>query len=67
MASRQENVVNGNRAVERAADNPWPDWPLIKRTDYGHEEAARRFGVDPRRYALMTTAFVDNGQGGGER
>ena len=24
----------------RAPDNPWPQWPRIFRTDYGHEEAA---------------------------
>ena len=42
----------------RAADNPWPQWPLIYRVDYGHEEAASVFGSDVRNYQLMTKRFV---------
>ena len=38
----------------RAPDNPWPQWPRVFRQDYGHEEAAARFGRDPRAYAIMT-------------
>ena len=34
----------------RAADNPWPQWPKVCKTDYGQEEAAALFGADPRRY-----------------
>ncbi len=34
----------------RAADNPWPQWPKVCKTDYGQEEAAAVFGADPRRY-----------------
>ncbi|MGI9330445.1 MAG: glutamate synthase subunit beta [Gammaproteobacteria bacterium] len=49
--------------VERASDNPWPLWPRIYRTDYGHEEAATRFGADPRRYATVTKSFIDDGNG----
>jgi glutamate synthase (NADPH) small chain len=32
----------------RAESNPWPEWPLVKKTDYGHEEAIEVFGHDPR-------------------
>jgi glutamate synthase (NADPH/NADH) small chain len=39
--------------LERADDNPWPEWPKVYRMDYGQEEAAARFGEDPRSY-LMT-------------
>lgn len=49
--------------LERAADNPWPQWPLIQRTDYGHEESIARFGCDPRSYAIVTKEFIDDGQG----
>ena len=42
----------------RAGNNPWPQWPRIFRTDYGHAEAAARFGVDPRRFAMLTKRFV---------
>jgi glutamate synthase (NADPH) small chain len=49
--------------AERAADNPWPLWPLIRRVDYGHEESNYRFGADPREYCILTKAFIgdDNG------
>ncbi len=49
--------------AERADDNPWPQWPRIFRVDYGHEEAAARFGQDPRVFQLMTKEFLDDGQG----
>ena len=35
---------------ERAPDNPWPEWPNVYLLDYGQEEAAARFGEDPRTY-----------------
>ncbi|MEW6156774.1 MAG: glutamate synthase subunit beta [Verrucomicrobiota bacterium] len=40
--------------MQRAADNPWPEWPKVYRLDYGQEEAAAKFGADPRVY--LTTA-----------
>ncbi|MGH9799827.1 MAG: glutamate synthase subunit beta [Blastocatellia bacterium] len=43
---------------ERAADNPWPQWPKVYRMDYGQEEVAAVFGADPRRYSVMTKRFV---------
>ncbi len=49
--------------ANRAPDNPWPTWPKIFRTDYGHEEAATKFGNDPRVYGISSTEFVDDGQG----
>ena len=36
---------------ERDANNPWPLWPRIKRTDYGQHEALELFGEDPRRFS----------------
>jgi len=36
--------------LDRAADNPWPEWPKVYRLDYGQEEAAAKFGSDPRVY-----------------
>jgi glutamate synthase (NADPH) small chain len=47
---------------ERAADNPWPEWPRVYRLDYGQEEAAARFGSDPRVYVTTVKQF----QGGSE-
>jgi glutamate synthase (NADPH/NADH) small chain len=49
--------------VDRAEHNPWPQWPLILRTDYGHEEAAFKYGNDPRSYNLLTKEFIsENGK-----
>ncbi len=42
----------------RTADNPWPTWPRIFRVDYGHEEAAKRFGRDPREYCISGKEFI---------
>ena len=42
----------------RSDTNPWPEWPVIFRVDYGHEESNKVFGNDPRRYQLLTKAFL---------
>ncbi len=49
---------------DRASDNPWPEWPKVYKMDYGQEEAAARFGEDPRGYLTTTTKFEgdENGQ-----
>ena len=49
--------------AERAPDNPWPTWPRILRTDYGHSESAARFGKDPREFCVLSKEFVDDGNG----
>ena len=36
--------------MDRAEDNPWPEWPKVYKMDYGQEEAAAKFGADPRVY-----------------
>jgi glutamate synthase (NADPH/NADH) small chain len=48
--------------LERAKDNPWPEWPKTYKLDYGQEEAAAKFGADPRVY--LTTATKFEGEGG---
>ncbi|MCI0558392.1 MAG: glutamate synthase small subunit, partial [Nitrososphaera sp.] len=48
---------------ERAADNPWPEWPKVYFLDYGQKEAAAVFGSDPRRYSVMTKSFVGDKKG----
>jgi glutamate synthase (NADPH/NADH) small chain len=47
----------------RAPDNPWPEWPKIYRMDYGQEEAAAKFGNDPRVYTTTATKFEGDDQG----
>jgi glutamate synthase (NADPH/NADH) small chain len=48
---------------ERAPDNPWPQWPKVYRVDYAQEEAAARFGADPRHFSIQTRRFVGDGRG----
>ena len=49
--------------LERAANNPWPQWPRIYKMDYGQEEAAAVYGEDPREYGIMTKRFIGDEQG----
>jgi len=44
--------------MDRAEDNPWPEWPRVYRMDYGQEEAAAQFGADPRAYQATVKRFV---------
>ncbi|HET9598296.1 MAG TPA: glutamate synthase subunit beta, partial [Anaeromyxobacteraceae bacterium] len=48
---------------ERAADNPWPQWPKVYKLDYGQEEAKALWGDDPRAYAVQTRRFVGDDGG----
>jgi glutamate synthase (NADPH) small chain len=59
--------------LERAADNPWPQWPKVLRKDYGHVEAAARFDYahvpgkqflgDPREFSVQTVEFLGDAAG----
>ncbi len=49
--------------AERADNNPWPQWPRILRTDYGHQEVSAKFGDDPRTYSLLTKEFIGDENG----
>ena len=49
--------------MERAADNPWPEWPKVYKLDYGQAEAKARFGDDPRSYLISTKRFVGDEHG----
>ena len=42
----------------RANDNPWPQWPKIFRTDYGHAEVKAKFKNDPRQYCVLSKKFT---------
>lgn len=50
--------------TERAANNPWPEWPKVLKTDYGQQEAIAVFGQDPRRYerTIKSVTKKKNGQ-----
>ncbi|XP_024969533.1 glutamate synthase 1 [NADH], chloroplastic-like [Cynara cardunculus var. scolymus] len=47
----------------RAPGNPWPQWPRVFRVDYGHQEAATKFGKDPRSYEVLTKRFIGDENG----
>ncbi len=49
--------------AERAANNPWPQWPRVYRVDYSHAETAARLGEDPRHYGLLTKEFLADSEG----
>ncbi len=49
--------------LERAKDNPWPEWPKTLKVDYGQEEAAAKFGEDPRVYLTTATKIEGDEQG----
>jgi len=60
---------------ERAANNPWPQWPKIMRVEYAHAEAAAKFDYsqpefsgkrlkqDPREFAIQTSEFLADDDG----
>jgi len=49
--------------TERAASNPWPEWPLVYTMDYGQQEAAAVFGSDPRLYRRSALRFEGDAKG----
>lgn len=49
--------------LERAANNPWPEWPKTLKVDYGQEEAIAVFGSDPREYLVTAKRFLKDDAG----
>ena len=49
--------------TERAANNPWPEWPKTYKMDYGQEEAAAIQGEDPRQYLVSSSKFEGDEDG----
>ena len=49
--------------MDRAADNPWPEWPKTYKMDYGQEEAAAKYGADPRVYLTTVKKFNSDANG----
>ena len=48
---------------QRAANNPWPEWPRVCKTDYGQQEAITVFGHDPRIYQTTVKEFIADDKG----
>ena len=55
--------ITGPLPDTRAADNPWPEYPFVKKTDYGQEEVACVYGADPRQYFMSTEKFLGDSKG----
>ena len=49
--------------AERAANNPWPEWPRVCKTDYGQQEAIAVYGHDPRIYETTVKEFLKDKDG----
>ena len=47
----------------RTAENPWPEWPKVCKTDYGQEEAIALIGHDPRIYETTVKEFLKDKNG----
>ena len=48
---------------QRAASNAWPEWPNVKKTDYGQEEAIALQGDDLREWCADTQRVLLDGDG----
>ena len=48
---------------ERLESNPWPEWPRVKKTDYGQNESIAVFGHDPRLYQTTVKEFIKDDKG----
>lgn len=46
---------------KRLPSNPWPEWPKVKKTDYGQQEAIALFGHDPRVYETTVKKLIFEG------
>ena len=49
--------------TQRLDSNPWPEWPKVKKTDYGQKEAIAVFGHDPRLYTTTVKEFIKDDKG----
>lgn len=47
---------------QRLSTNQWPEWPFVKKTDYGLREAIEHYGEEPRSFAADTVEVLgENG------
>ena len=49
--------------VSRTPDNPWPQWPHVKKTDYGQEEAIALMDGEMRSWSVDTRAVLTDDAG----
>jgi len=67
MRHRCKSIVNfelmPQPPMERAPNNPWPQWPRVFGIDYGHAEVRAVYGDDPRVYSVLTKEFIGDESG----
>ena len=49
--------------IVRSESNPWPEWPKVLKTDYGHEEAIYVYGSDPRVFETTVKSVTTDKKG----
>jgi glutamate synthase (NADPH) small chain len=59
----QFDIYAKKGAIRDEVGNPWPQYPIVHRVEYGQKEAEEVFGHDPRAYAVMTKKFVGDENG----
>ncbi|WP_156290102.1 glutamate synthase subunit beta [Oceanobacillus salinisoli] len=59
----QFDIYEKRNLLRDEETNPWPQYPIIHRVEYGHAEAQAVQGDDPRAYAVSTTKFVGDENG----
>lgn len=50
--------INPKPYDKRPDHQPWPTYPRVMKTEYGHAEAQHIFGRDPRFFSIMTKQFL---------
>ncbi len=59
----QFDIYDKKGSIRDVLGNPWPQYPVIHRIEYGQREAASKYGDDPREFAVQTTRFVGDHNG----
>jgi glutamate synthases, NADH/NADPH, small subunit len=49
--------------IRQSETNPWPEWPLKGKTDYGQEEAICLYEKDPRNFCISTKKITGDESG----
>jgi glutamate synthase (NADPH/NADH) small chain len=58
---RQFELLPEPGETREAVGNPWPEYPSVKKTDYGQQEAEALQGADPRSWAVDTLEVRSDG------
>lgn len=62
-ASVRQLEIMPEPPVRRTPDNPWPQWPNVKKTDYGQQEAIHLAGSEIRCWSVDTLKVLSDNDG----